>query len=396
VINIPVEKIDKAVIESLVADSVPESRTLEYKERLPGKSEQDKHEFLADVTAIANASGGDLVYGIKEKRDTENKPTGEPEEACGVGLLNLDEEIRRLENLLRNGIDPRISGLLCHRVDGFRDGPVIVYRIPKSWASPHMIRSSSRFYSRTTREKYPLDVREIRAAFALSEALPERIRRFRDDRLVKIIAGETPVSLIPGTRVVLQILPIASFDSATVVNIASIRDPSLMLQPFRAAGWDGRFNFDGYVTFTGRRDSTAIDSYVQLFRSGAIEAITASLCAEWQGNKGIPSGVFETELIQTVEKYLTTLKNLEFAPPLFILISFLNVKGYSMSVGMNHWSRTAAPIDRDTLLLPEIVLDSYETNIPGLLRSAFDAVWQACGWERSIHFDTGGNWNPVV
>jgi hypothetical protein len=97
-----------------------------------------------------------------------------------------------------------------------------------------------------------------------------------------------------------------------------------------------------------------------------------------------------------VEKYLTTLKNLEFAPPLFILISFLNVKGYSMSVGMNHWSRTAAPIDRDTLLLPEIVLDSYETNIPGLLRSAFDAVWQACGWERSIHFDTGGNWNPVV
>ena len=90
-ISLPLEKIDKAAIESLITNSVPESRTLEYKERLPGNSEQDKHEFLADMTAIANASGGDLVYGIKEKRDAENKSTGEPQEACGVGLQNLDE-----------------------------------------------------------------------------------------------------------------------------------------------------------------------------------------------------------------------------------------------------------------------------------------------------------------
>ena len=210
----------------------------------------------------------------------------------------------------------------------------------------------------------------------------------------KSLPGETPMPLIHGTRVVLHILPIASFDSTTVVNIASIGDLSLMLQPFRVGGWDGRFNFDGYVTFTERRDTGTAGSYVQLFRSGAIEATSARLCAEWQGGKHIPSGVFETELIHASGKYLATLKKLEFTPPLFILISLLNVKGYSMSVGVDSWPRAATPIDRDSLLLPDIVLDSYEAKIPELLRPAFDALWQACGWERCLKFDEEGNWNP--
>ena len=111
-INAPLEKIDKAMIESLVENSVPESRTLEYKETFPGRTEKDNHEFLADVTAIANSSGGDLIFGIKEKRDGDNKTTGEPQEACGVGQQNLDEEIRRLDNLLRNGVDPRLPVML--------------------------------------------------------------------------------------------------------------------------------------------------------------------------------------------------------------------------------------------------------------------------------------------
>ncbi|HEY6261579.1 MAG TPA: ATP-binding protein, partial [Nitrospiraceae bacterium] len=202
-INTTLDKIDKAIIESLITNSVAESRTLEYKEALPGRSEKDNHEFLADVTAIANSSGGDLVYGIREKRDVDNKPTGEPQEACGIGQPNLDEEIRRLDNLLRTLVDPRISGILIRQIDGFPNGPVIIYRIQKSWAAPHMIRMSSRFYARTTREKYPMDVREIRAAFALSDALPDRIRRFRDDRLAKIVSDETPLPVMSGAKIAL-------------------------------------------------------------------------------------------------------------------------------------------------------------------------------------------------
>ncbi len=61
----PLEAIDAAALARLVADRVPEGRHLEYKETLPGDSERDKREFLADISAFANSAGGDLIYGVQ-------------------------------------------------------------------------------------------------------------------------------------------------------------------------------------------------------------------------------------------------------------------------------------------------------------------------------------------
>src|SRR5260221_10933430 len=66
----PIEQITSADLEQLVTNGVGESRTLEYKEALPGGADQDKRQFLADVS-FANAIGGDLVYGARESRDQE-------------------------------------------------------------------------------------------------------------------------------------------------------------------------------------------------------------------------------------------------------------------------------------------------------------------------------------
>lgn len=51
-------------IEQLIQESVSESRTLDYKEELPGNSDQQKKDFLADVSAFANTRGGDLIFGV--------------------------------------------------------------------------------------------------------------------------------------------------------------------------------------------------------------------------------------------------------------------------------------------------------------------------------------------
>ncbi|MCK5240903.1 ATP-binding protein [bacterium] len=48
----------------MISNQIQESRTIEYKESLPGNSDQDKREFLADISSFANAAGGDLLYGI--------------------------------------------------------------------------------------------------------------------------------------------------------------------------------------------------------------------------------------------------------------------------------------------------------------------------------------------
>ena len=69
----------------------------------------------------------------------------------------------------------------------------------------------SKFYSRNSAGKYPLDVSEIRAAFLMSETTGQRIRSFRTDRLATIIADEMPVKLEKQQRLVFHIMPLASF-----------------------------------------------------------------------------------------------------------------------------------------------------------------------------------------
>jgi hypothetical protein len=50
--NLPLDQIDATVLERLKADSVREDRQLEYKEMLPGGSDEEKREFLSDVTGL--------------------------------------------------------------------------------------------------------------------------------------------------------------------------------------------------------------------------------------------------------------------------------------------------------------------------------------------------------
>ena len=103
-----VDQIDASVLDRLRDDSVCEGRHLEFKEKLPGQLTEDKKEFLADVTAFANTGGGDLLYGVREKRDAGDKPTGEIQDIPGLADLNFDAERTRLENILLNGVEPRL------------------------------------------------------------------------------------------------------------------------------------------------------------------------------------------------------------------------------------------------------------------------------------------------
>jgi len=95
---------------------------------LPGSTDAERKEFLADVSAIANTNGGDIIYGVREKRDVNGKATGLPAGADGIPVENLDQELRRLESMLISGIAPRLSGVHFKAVDGFDKGVVIVLR----------------------------------------------------------------------------------------------------------------------------------------------------------------------------------------------------------------------------------------------------------------------------
>ena len=391
-IGVPFDKIDKAALEELVGSKMPEGKTLEYKRELPRGTNASIKEFLADVSSFANASWGDMVYGIDEERDEKGKKIGVPKAAVGLQGVTGDEARHLLEGIIRDGLGPPLR-VHIKSVEGFPNGPVVVLRIPRSWSGPHMVmRGASRFFSRAGARKYPLDVEEIRTAFALSETLPEKIRSFRAQRLSMVVAEETPVPLPPNAKTVLHLLPLSALRPAASVVVEFGDGLADRLQPIAQTDWEHRINLDGFLTYGGPSGGGRIFSYTQLFRTGTIEAVDAWLLgAERQERKIIPHPHFESPIVEGLAWYLAFQKELGIQPPVVVMLSLLGVKGYKMYV-TESTSFRGESVDRDALLLPEALVDDFAASPEQILKPAFDALWQACGYGRSLNYDEKGQW----
>lgn len=276
------DDIAKIDIDFLIENRIGEFKTLEYKKKLPGSKDSDKKEFLADISSFANASGGDLIYGIKEAIDANGKKTGEPDAVVPLQGITADEAKLQIENLIRTGIEPRISvhvkGIAGYGTDG--KGFLILVRIPQSFASPHMVtfKNTSRFYCRNSAGKYQLDVQEIKNVFLATDSQAERIRSFLRNRLAKIMADETPVPLSTEHRLVLHILPLYPFLNHQRLQLNSNRNLTLDFRPIGASGWDSRYNLDGFITYDKNyENSTLNDGYCQIFFDGTVEAVYADI-----------------------------------------------------------------------------------------------------------------------
>jgi hypothetical protein len=392
-INKAFDQINKFDILDLISNEVREGRTLDYKERLPGGSDSEKTEFLADVSSFANTAGGYILYGIREKREN-GQPTGVAERADGLGGVNPDSEILRLEAIIRTGSDPRIPGIRTRAIEGFDNGLILLMWIPKSWSSPHMVtyKNHSRFYSRSSNGKYALDVSEIRAAFSIAEGLSDKIRIFRDSRLDHIRANNAPVSLEPLPKLVLHLVPSSSFNLVHQIDFAEMYKQRQQLESIASGMTSHRINFDGIVTFHYDTSPQKCCAYVQAFRNGIIEAVETAEFGEQDGRKFIRSRSLERDLISASSRFLIFQNLLNIAPPIVLMISLIDVEGFTMATSSRQGGHLSHRIDRAILILPEVIVEDYGSDLSAILQPGFDAIWQAAGFLRSENYDSHGNW----
>lgn len=395
---IPIERITREELRSLIEDAVPEGRGIEYKRTLPGGTDADKREFLADVCSLANSGGGDLVFGVEETDGVASSLLG----LSG----DLDAEVLRIEGIIRDGIAPRIQGIVSQPVplegdhhSGNRQA--LVMRVPRSIGRPHVVtfKNHWKFFTRSSNGKHQMDVDEVRAAFVGSEAIAERVRAFRLERLGLLASGQAPVPLSKDATpalAVLHILPLSAFDSPApaAVDLHLARNINL-LPP--GTGGTPRYNFDGIVT--EGRERAGVEAYAQLFRSGGIEGATSLPFSEYEsdGRPLIAMTALERSFIEALERYLELQRCLEVRPPTLVMLSLLGVRDYEIPAGSRRQHR---PVDRDDLLVPETLireepkLDQTRgpTGAAGVLRGSFDAVWNACGYGSSLNYDDDGLW----
>jgi len=382
--HIPLENLTEQHLQGLVTGFVPEGRRIEYKRELPGNNDEAKRELLADVTSFANAAGGDLLYGVEED--------GGPARGLPGVSGDADAEILRLEAIIRTGVDPRIPGVHLRAIPLASGEFVLIIRVPQSWALPHMVtfKNVSRFFSRTSAGKYQVDVTELRSLFARSADAGEQIRRFRDERLARIVASEGTFPMSGGALTVLHLIPMRIADPASRFDLRELHTQRVMLPPLFVHGWDQRYNLDGFATWSPTDAQKT--SYVQVFRNGAIEAVESRMLApaELQPSS-IPGALLAEELFEKIPKYLSVQRQLGVTPPIVLLLTLVGVNGYLLEVG-HAWEYRSIAIDRNIIQTSEAILEDWSADVRLVVRPALDAIWNAAGYAECSFYDASGRW----
>ncbi len=379
-----IAKTTAADIDSLVAEQATESAYLEFKRDLPVTDNSAKNEFVADVSAFANSSGGDIVYGIDEVDGRAGRIV--------PFTTDADFEARRLQDILLNNVEPRLPGVQVQAVT-VSGGNVMVVRIPQSWAGPHRVKTNQHFYIRDNGRKRQLDVPEIRGLFLRSADQGKQVRDFRTERLGRILAGELPARLVGGSVVVLHLVP-----ADAALNLMSV-DPVLyqserQLPLLSAIGGQSRLNIDGALQVRNVGEDGRAHGYSQFFRNGFFEATKILTSGQSDVSPSLPSYRFEDEVIELLKRFRRELMFLGAGLDLTAMLSLTRANEVRFGVDRNRFDLDdhQGCFDRATLLIPDVQIKG-ELAGEAALRPLFDLLWQAAGLERSFSYDQNGKWS---
>jgi hypothetical protein len=261
------------------------------------------------------------------------------------------------------------------------------------------LEGAQRFYARRTNGKYQLDVQQLREAFVGAEREADRIRDFRLQRLSAIGAGETPVQCdASAPKVVLHLLPLASGRHGSVIDLPSVESPTADIPtPLGGRAGSQRHNFDGVVAW---RDRAPLPSptYVQLFRTGAIEAMSTEWFENPDPEQNVPYVVYirqiESEIVRGTSAYLAWQQRHGVELPIYAMISLLRVRDHWCADILDRQWRFEAghPIERNDLLVAEVLIETFDARPEVVLRSAFNTIWQATGIPASRCYGADGSW----
>ncbi len=149
-------------VEELVKNQIGESYTLEFKRadalyNLATKTEEAINDFTKDVTAMANSSGGTLIYGIQEFPKGNKKS-----KAKKLSPISKDRiSVEWMEQIMNTRIQPRIQNYRIHVID-LNENEFILVFVFKESITVHQA-NDKRYYRRFEFQSVRMDDWEIKA-----------------------------------------------------------------------------------------------------------------------------------------------------------------------------------------------------------------------------------------
>ena len=225
----------------------------------------------------------------------------------------------------------------------------------------------------------------------------QKIDEFHDERIEKLKQGKVPKPFPDGGKIVLQLIPLESFDGPKQYDLSVYDGQFEIVKPSSGFPFDQEFNFDGLLYFALGGDNLCL-RYLQIYFNGMIEKVDGYYLRKIEGEKTQAiSSIFsiEEELVGDTKQYLLFQRELGIKPPIVLYLDFLRVKGFKIELGSKNpdvFDRIH-PIDRDDLNFPKIIIENIDVPIEKLLKPNLDRLYNACGYPRSFHYDEKGQWS---
>lgn len=396
VIDKNIKQITEEDLQNLVNNKRQEDTFLDFKRDCYGRTDTDKKELLKDVSAFANGSGGEIIIGIEEDNYSQAK------NLCGFISKNIAIEKNRIEQIILNGLEPKLDTFKVRYINLKNGKYALVIRVEHSNLFPHMVsfQRFNKFYIRKSDKNLLLDVYELRNLFLKSENFMQEIRNYNQEKINNALQNKAVLPTINAPKVLINIIP---FDAFTTQNFLDLAKTKIKINfP------EQRINFDGVIAY--QMNDKGINTYCQLHRNGIVEFLSSSnkmfdeivnpfstIPNNQFDNKlkviyGNKSG-YEYYLLRKTIEFLRILKNFKVQTPIYIFVSIIGAKGYRILYDdINGNKKITDAIDRDVVSLTEIEIKDYNLDLKTNIKFLFDMIWNACGERESINFGKDGSW----
>ncbi|MCE2617121.1 AlbA family DNA-binding domain-containing protein [Phocaeicola oris] len=115
-------------IRLLISNAVEESTEMEYKRSFADDKQKRREDIAKDISAMANANGGIIIYGLNQKETTKEHAI--PEEIKPIPSDSMSKD--QLAQIISSNISPRIKDIEITYIPYNQEGGIFVVEVPKS------------------------------------------------------------------------------------------------------------------------------------------------------------------------------------------------------------------------------------------------------------------------
>ena len=368
-------------IQSLQTNKISESDLLDYKQNII-----EDNDLLKHIAAFANASGGYIIFGVKE-----SGRGGHPVSIHGIDSSNINKE--RIEQIVLSNITPRIH-IRLHTIDHEIHGKqILIVQIPDSQYKPHYNNHNNKFYKRFQFEAVAMTEQEIsdmyKSRFHTLEEVEEYLRRFEN-------------FLVDGHNMTGQIIVIPSSIDRRLIETSDYRKfewlDSNTIDP-KPSGWA----WAPHHGFLPGRPEPFSDGLACKDRTTSI-TIHRNGCVQYMRDFGyvnenmvyLQYPILGLRIMHVLQFAQATLSRYNYFGDVrirVILRSSLN------DIGINHpesrlWSRPREFQVRDSVIQVdrEFSTEYVKSHYSQVTASIMDEIFNHCGAWKCFLFDEDGNY----